>query len=173
MPASTSGPTLAAILDLIDAVCELLPQAWTASLMAAKVGLRPGTPDEVPIIGWSGAVPNLMYATGHTGTGILLAPLTAELVAKRCPRRSYRSDARADAAATIRRTLRGNDSRPKESHEHAFTRGDARRLQALSGWTLDGNAIKKQFTFRDFPEAVHFVDRLVPIAEAADHHPTS
>ena len=73
--------TLAAILDLIDAVCELLPQAWTASLMAAKVGLRPGTPDEVPIIGWSGAVPNLMYATGHYRNGILLAPLTAELVA--------------------------------------------------------------------------------------------
>jgi glycine oxidase len=73
--------TLAAVLDLIDAVCELLPQAWTASLMAAKVGLRPGTPDQVPIIGWSTAVPNLMYATGHYRNGILLAPLTAELVA--------------------------------------------------------------------------------------------
>jgi len=73
--------TLAAVLDLIDAVCELLPQAWTASLTAAKVGLRPGTPDQVPIIGWSNAVPNLMYATGHYRNGILLAPLTAELVA--------------------------------------------------------------------------------------------
>lgn len=73
--------TLAAVLDLIDAVCELLPQAWTASLLAAKVGLRPGTPDRVPIIGWSSAVPNLMYATGHYRNGILLAPLTAELVA--------------------------------------------------------------------------------------------
>ena len=47
----------------------------------------------------------------------------------------------------------------------------ARRLPMLHGWSLDGNAIKKQYTFRDFPEAVHFVDRLVPIAEAADHHP--
>jgi 4a-hydroxytetrahydrobiopterin dehydratase len=47
----------------------------------------------------------------------------------------------------------------------------ARRLTSLQGWSLDGNAIKKQFTFRDFPEAVHFVDRLVPVAEAADHHP--
>ena len=47
----------------------------------------------------------------------------------------------------------------------------ARRLQTLKGWTLDGDAIKKQFTFRDFPEAVRFVDRLVPVAEAADHHP--
>ena len=47
----------------------------------------------------------------------------------------------------------------------------ARRLPALHGWTLDGNAIRKQFTFHDFPEAVRFVDRLVPIAQAADHHP--
>ena len=46
-----------------------------------------------------------------------------------------------------------------------------RRLGTLNGWALVGDAIKKQFTFRDFPEAVHFVDRLVPIAEAADHHP--
>jgi glycine oxidase len=73
--------TLAGIQDLIDAVCELLPHAWTASLVAAKVGLRPGTPDQIPIIGWSEALPNLMYATGHYRNGILLAPLTAELVA--------------------------------------------------------------------------------------------
>jgi glycine/D-amino acid oxidase-like deaminating enzyme len=72
--------TLAGIQDLIDAVCELLPHAWTASFRAAKVGLRPGTPDQVPIIGWSSALPDLMYATGHYRNGILLAPLTAELV---------------------------------------------------------------------------------------------
>ena len=73
--------TLAGIQDLIDAACELLPRAWTASLIAAKVGLRPGTPDHIPIIGRSEAIPNLMYATGHYRNGILLAPLTAELVA--------------------------------------------------------------------------------------------
>jgi glycine/D-amino acid oxidase-like deaminating enzyme len=73
--------TLAGVQGLIDAACELLPHAWTASLLAAKVGLRPGTPDHVPIIGWSDALPNLMYATGHYRNGILLAPLTAELVA--------------------------------------------------------------------------------------------
>jgi len=73
--------TLAGIQDLIDAACELLPHAWTASLIAAKVGLRPGTPDHLPLIGWSEVLPNLMYATGHYRNGILLAPLTAELVA--------------------------------------------------------------------------------------------
>jgi 4a-hydroxytetrahydrobiopterin dehydratase len=46
-----------------------------------------------------------------------------------------------------------------------------RQLKNLPGWTLDGRAIKKQFTFNDFPAAVAFVNRLVPEAEAADHHP--
>ena len=45
------------------------------------------------------------------------------------------------------------------------------RIKGLSGWTLEGDAIKKQFTFTNFPEAVSFVNRLVPEAEAADHHP--
>jgi 4a-hydroxytetrahydrobiopterin dehydratase len=45
------------------------------------------------------------------------------------------------------------------------------QLKALNGWTLDGKAIRKQFTFGGFPEAVAFVNRLVPDAERADHHP--
>ena len=38
-------------------------------------------PDPLPIVGWSGVVPGLMYATGHYRNGVLLAPLTAQLVA--------------------------------------------------------------------------------------------
>lgn len=45
------------------------------------------------------------------------------------------------------------------------------RMKTVQGWTLDGDAIRKQFTFKGFPEAVGFVNRLVPEAEAADHHP--
>jgi 4a-hydroxytetrahydrobiopterin dehydratase len=45
------------------------------------------------------------------------------------------------------------------------------RLKTLTGWSLDGDAIRKQFTFAGFPEAVAFVDRLAPKAQAADHHP--
>lgn len=47
----------------------------------------------------------------------------------------------------------------------------ARGLEKLDGWSLDGRAIRKQFTFSGFPEAVDFVQRLVPGCEAADHHP--
>ncbi|HUR34638.1 MAG TPA: 4a-hydroxytetrahydrobiopterin dehydratase [Vicinamibacterales bacterium] len=46
-----------------------------------------------------------------------------------------------------------------------------RRLTSLAGWTRRGDAIVRQFTFSGFPEAVAFVTRLVPGAEAADHHP--
>lgn len=53
-----------------------------------------------------------------------------------------------------------------------LTRAEAeKRLKELDGWILEGNAIRKQLVFRDFPEAVNFVTRLVPGAEAADHHP--
>jgi 4a-hydroxytetrahydrobiopterin dehydratase len=45
------------------------------------------------------------------------------------------------------------------------------RIKNLKGWSLEGDAIKKQYTFAGFPEAVAFVNRLAPKAEAADHHP--
>ncbi|MBZ5557344.1 MAG: 4a-hydroxytetrahydrobiopterin dehydratase [Acidobacteriia bacterium] len=47
----------------------------------------------------------------------------------------------------------------------------AQHLKKLHGWTLDGDAIRKQYAFADFVAAVAFVNRLVPEAEAADHHP--
>jgi 4a-hydroxytetrahydrobiopterin dehydratase len=49
---------------------------------------------------------------------------------------------------------------------------DARsRVERLPGWTLDGDAIRKQFTFDGFASAVAFVVRIGFDAEAADHHP--
>jgi 4a-hydroxytetrahydrobiopterin dehydratase len=45
------------------------------------------------------------------------------------------------------------------------------RLKELPGWSLDSDAIRKQFVLRDFPAAIEFVNALVPGAEAADHHP--
>ena len=47
----------------------------------------------------------------------------------------------------------------------------ADRIKALNGWTEHGAAIRKEFVFQDFPEAVLFVSALVPGAEDADHHP--
>jgi glycine oxidase len=73
--------TVAGVRDLLDAACELAPHAWSAGFLCARVGLRPASPDELPIIGPSSGLPELMYATAHFRNGILLAPLTAALVA--------------------------------------------------------------------------------------------
>jgi len=45
------------------------------------------------------------------------------------------------------------------------------RLESVPGWALDGDAIRRKFTFAGFPDAVAFVVRLGFEAEAADHHP--
>ena len=52
------------------------------------------------------------------------------------------------------------------------TAAEARqKLTALKGWTLEGDAIRKQYTFSGFVEAIAFVNRLAPKADASDHHP--
>lgn len=45
------------------------------------------------------------------------------------------------------------------------------KLDGLSGWTLDGKKITATREFKDFVEAIQFVNRLVEPAEAAGHHP--
>jgi glycine oxidase len=73
--------TVAGVRALIEAACAIAPAARDAGFVSARAGLRPGTSDELPILGLSTIVPNLMYATGHYRSGVLLAPLTAQLVA--------------------------------------------------------------------------------------------
>jgi len=73
--------TAEAVRHLLTSACELVPAAATAAFLSARAGLRPGTPDALPVIGWSTAMPDLMYATGHFRNGVLLCPLTAQLVA--------------------------------------------------------------------------------------------
>ena len=45
------------------------------------------------------------------------------------------------------------------------------RLQALSGWEREGDAISKDFKGADFKESVALVNRIMPVAEAMNHHP--
>jgi 4a-hydroxytetrahydrobiopterin dehydratase len=47
----------------------------------------------------------------------------------------------------------------------------AERLKQLNGWALEGQAIRRQFTFAGFRDAVSFVVRLGFDAEEVDHHP--
>ena len=69
------------VRELLDAACELLPAARGATFLGVRVGLRPATPDELPVIGSDPDVPGLIHASGHYRNGVLLAPITAKLVA--------------------------------------------------------------------------------------------
>jgi len=74
--------TVAGVQELLDGVGELLPMAKLASLSEVRVGLRPSTPDLLPIIGPLPSAPRVVIATGHYRNGILLAPLTADIVSR-------------------------------------------------------------------------------------------
>ena len=47
----------------------------------------------------------------------------------------------------------------------------AQHLSSLSGWMQEGNQIAKQFQFKDFAEALAFVNKVGAEAEKMDHHP--
>jgi glycine oxidase len=57
----------------------LVPALGEARVLEAWAGLRPGTPDDLPILGATSA-PGYLVATGHFRDGILLAPVTAHVM---------------------------------------------------------------------------------------------
>jgi glycine oxidase len=59
---------------------EIVPGVFELEIEELTAGLRPATPDNLPAIG-HGALDGLIWATGHFRNGILLTPLTADLVA--------------------------------------------------------------------------------------------
>ena len=76
---SRNRATVAGTLQLLNAACQLLPDLKNAPFLDSWAGLRPGTPDGLPILG-STSVKNFYVATGHYRNGILLAPITAKLM---------------------------------------------------------------------------------------------
>lgn len=71
--------TAGAVFELLREAVELVPGLSELQIEEISAGLRPGTPDNAPIIG-AGALDGLHWATGHYRNGILLAPVTAELI---------------------------------------------------------------------------------------------
>jgi glycine oxidase len=72
--------TAEAVGRLIAAAARLIPALGAASFVTAWSGLRPGTPDGLPVLG-AGPVERLFFAAGHFRNGILLAPATARILA--------------------------------------------------------------------------------------------
>jgi len=72
--------TAGGVHDLLREAYRLLPEIAEMEMVATLAGLRPGTPDNLPLVG-AGAIDGLVLATGHFRNGILLAPLAAAAVA--------------------------------------------------------------------------------------------
>ena len=72
-----------AVLRLLRAATALVPELAEYDLVETAAGLRPGTPDNRPLIGELPGRPGVLVATGHYRHGIVLTPLTAELIRDR------------------------------------------------------------------------------------------
>jgi glycine oxidase len=72
--------TIDALGDLAARGARLMPGLGKLPMVTSWAGLRPATPDRLPYIG-KAPVEGLIVATGHYRNGILLAPITAEIVA--------------------------------------------------------------------------------------------
>lgn len=77
-----SETTSEGIAKVRSAAEEIAPALSIAPMMAGWAGLRPVTPDMLPILGPDPDHPQIVYACGHSRNGILLAPLTGETVAE-------------------------------------------------------------------------------------------
>jgi glycine oxidase len=71
--------TAGGVHELLREAYRLLPDVAEMELVDAIAGLRPGTPNNLPVVG-PGAIEGLVLATGHYRNGILLAPLAAEAI---------------------------------------------------------------------------------------------
>src|SRR5688572_28482594 len=73
--------TAAGIQSITNAALEICPVVSRLSLAASWAGLRPRAADGLPVLGPCAEIAGVFYATGHYRNGILLAPLTGELLA--------------------------------------------------------------------------------------------
>jgi glycine oxidase len=73
--------TAAGIAGLLQGALDAIPTLADAAVLETWSGLRPGTPDELPILGPDPTLEGLQYATGHYRNGILLTPVTAQALA--------------------------------------------------------------------------------------------
>jgi glycine oxidase len=76
-----TAPTAGAVYELLRDMSELVPGVLELEVAELLAGLRPATPDNLPAIG-PGAREGLLWAAGHYRNGIVLAPVTADVVAE-------------------------------------------------------------------------------------------
>jgi glycine oxidase len=74
--------TAGGIASIIERAVEMLPCISELAISETWAGLRPRSPDELPVLGLDPAISGLIYATGHFRNGILLAPITAKIISE-------------------------------------------------------------------------------------------
>jgi glycine oxidase len=74
-----TGITAWALHQLLRDAAEIVPGVLELDVEETLAGLRPGTPDNSPVLGPTAEMTGLYYATGHYRNGVLLTPITAEL----------------------------------------------------------------------------------------------
>ncbi|MBI3690100.1 MAG: glycine oxidase ThiO [Mycolicibacterium aromaticivorans] len=74
-----TAPSVAGVRELLDDACEVMPALGEYELAECAAGLRPMTPDNMPIVGRLDE--RTLVATGHGRSGFLLAPWTAQRIA--------------------------------------------------------------------------------------------
>lgn len=73
--------TAGGVYELLRDAHELVPGLTELPLVETLAGLRPGSPDNAPLLGRS-ALPGLLLATGHHRNGVLLTPVTGDIMAE-------------------------------------------------------------------------------------------
>jgi glycine oxidase len=74
--------TVGGVTSILKSATEIAPTISTLPITDLWAGLRPKAADGLPVLGPCGEIDGLIYATGHYRNGILLAPITGELIAK-------------------------------------------------------------------------------------------
>ncbi len=129
------APTAGAAYELLRDCHDLIPGVSELEIEELCVGLRPGTPDNLPAIG-AGAIAGLVWATGHFRNGILLAPLTAELVigllgATRPPDRLLETCAPSRFGGALRRSEHARAPAARANDPAATRKNGARAAAGL------------------------------------------
>ncbi len=70
------------VYSILSRALEISPQIMSLALTASWAGLRPRAADDLPVLGPCAEIEGVFYATGHYRNGILLAPITGELIAQ-------------------------------------------------------------------------------------------
>jgi glycine oxidase len=73
--------TASGVHSILSNALEISPRISNLPLIGVWAGLRPRAEDSLPVIGPCAEIPGLVFATGHYRNGILLAPITGELIA--------------------------------------------------------------------------------------------